>query len=220
MGRLGSSGMVDSLSRVDWSALRHAYGPATDVPADLRLLASPEPGDRESARYALWGSIYHQGSVYPATEAAVPVLLDLLGQPTVADKDGILELVAGIARGYGDEPGLSERIRSALHVEGLYAAHAPEGDGMVALAAAVARAQALKPAADASPSATSCWPGSASGRRRSRLPRRRPTPRPTARPAPAHGPAATRPIRALRRPCGRSRCPSSTPRRGGPGHRR
>lgn len=107
--------MLDGLSLVEWSALEHAYGSATDVPGDLRRLASPERSDRESAHDALWGSICHQGTVYPATEAAVPFLLELLGEPGVENKEAILYLVAGIAGGHGDRPGLGGRIRDAVH---------------------------------------------------------------------------------------------------------
>ncbi|MGW4567665.1 hypothetical protein ACWEN3_36540 [Streptomyces sp. NPDC004561] len=60
---------------LDWSRLRHAYGSAEDLP---RLF--DEIGDLELADVAweeLWASLYHQGSVYTASFAALPVLSDI-----------------------------------------------------------------------------------------------------------------------------------------------
>ena len=59
--------MLDDLVRVDWAGLTHAYGPADDLPGLLRGLAQ---GD-DDALYELYGNIWHQGTVYPATAYAV-----------------------------------------------------------------------------------------------------------------------------------------------------
>lgn len=68
--------MLDGLDGVEWSALSHAYGDAGDVPGLLRQAAS----GREAAGEALselYGCLFHQGTVYPATAAAVPFLVEL-----------------------------------------------------------------------------------------------------------------------------------------------
>ncbi|MFJ8023909.1 hypothetical protein [Streptomyces sp. NPDC096311] len=60
---------------LDWSRLNHAYGPASDLP---RLF--DEAGDPELAEVAweeLWASLSHQGTVYTASFAALPVLADI-----------------------------------------------------------------------------------------------------------------------------------------------
>lgn len=60
---------------LDWSRLRHAYGSASDLP---RLF--DEIGDSELADVAweeLWASLYHQGSVYEASFAALPALTEI-----------------------------------------------------------------------------------------------------------------------------------------------
>lgn len=62
------------LDDIDWGRLSHAYGPALDVPLDLRRLASSDAAVREAALWQLGGSIYHQGDVFNATAAAVPFL--------------------------------------------------------------------------------------------------------------------------------------------------
>ena len=41
--------MLEGLDHVPWERLEHAYGPASDVPAQIRALASPDPGVRDQA---------------------------------------------------------------------------------------------------------------------------------------------------------------------------
>lgn len=68
--------MLNGLDDIDWSALTHACGDASDVPGQLRAVAA---GGEEAADavYELCGNIYHQGSVYPATPYAVPFVAEL-----------------------------------------------------------------------------------------------------------------------------------------------
>jgi hypothetical protein len=91
--------MLQTLDQISWSQLEHAYGPADDVPALLRDLASSEADVRETAMYALYGNIWHQGTVYEATAYAVPFLLELLRHPAMQDKDQILVLLVHLANG-------------------------------------------------------------------------------------------------------------------------
>jgi len=84
---------------VDWSALEDAYGLATDLPEDLRGLVASVPRKRGAALDRLWARLCHQGSVYPASAVAVPYLLRLAATPATKDRDGIVELLAGIAVG-------------------------------------------------------------------------------------------------------------------------
>jgi HEAT repeat protein len=93
--------MLEGLDNLDWASLRHAYGEATDVPGLLRALLSPDPKVREETIYKLFGNIWHQGTVYPASAAAVPFLYELLTAPGVQDKSNIAHLLACIADGVG-----------------------------------------------------------------------------------------------------------------------
>jgi HEAT repeat protein len=93
--------MLDGLDAIDWASLTHAYGEATDVPGLLRSLPSPEPGVRKRAIHELFGTIWHQGTVYPASAAAVPFLYELLTAPGVPGKSDIAYLLASIADGAG-----------------------------------------------------------------------------------------------------------------------
>lgn len=91
--------MLKGLDNIDWHALRHAYGPADDVPACIRDLASDDADLRQQAMDELFGNIYHQGTVYEATAHAVPFLIELAANQSIADRDGILALLADISDG-------------------------------------------------------------------------------------------------------------------------
>jgi len=91
--------MLEGLDGIDWQDLSHAYGSATDVPHLIRSLASTHKETREQALYELYGTIWHQGTVYKATAYAVPFLIELLKDEAIEDKDQILGLLSRIATG-------------------------------------------------------------------------------------------------------------------------
>lgn len=93
---------LSGLDTVDWSALTHAYGPADDVPGLLGALCSPDEERRRNALYELYGNIFHQGSRYPATAAAVPFLVRMAADPQLPDRAGCLQLLAALAIGYDE----------------------------------------------------------------------------------------------------------------------
>jgi hypothetical protein len=66
--------VLEGIDEVDWDALDHAYKGDVYVPDLLRQVAGP---DAEDAIHELYGTILHQGTIYPATAAAVPWLVDL-----------------------------------------------------------------------------------------------------------------------------------------------
>ncbi|MCH0538202.1 PBS lyase [Streptomyces sp. MUM 203J] len=88
--------MFTGIDEVDWASLGHAYGPADDVPALLRGLASDDPAERERALDGMYGTVHHQGDVYDSTLACIPFLLELVASPDVQDRGCIVELLAGI----------------------------------------------------------------------------------------------------------------------------
>lgn len=146
--------MLEGLDAIDWSAYTHAYGPADDVPALLRELASEDPGVRDDALWALHGNIWHQGTVYAATAPAVPFLIELAGRAGQGDRAEILLLLARIAAGASylqvheeleeDHPELEEEmswVRAAHEAvgegEAVYARLLGDEDPQVRLAALV-----------------------------------------------------------------------------------
>ena len=91
--------MLDGLDDVDWASLEHAYGPAADVPANLRGLLAGTAEQRDRALGGLYGGICHQGTRYEASAPAVPFLLELIEDPATQGRAAILGLVAGLAVG-------------------------------------------------------------------------------------------------------------------------
>jgi hypothetical protein len=70
-----------------WSELRHAYGPASDIPALLKQLVDvPSSENSREPWFSLWSALAHQGDVYPASFAAVPHVIEALASaPLKAD---------------------------------------------------------------------------------------------------------------------------------------
>lgn len=91
--------MLERLHTVDWNALTHAYGPAGDVPGLLLALTAADRQARKDAYWELYGTIFHQGSRYPATAPAVPFLLELLAAPATPDRHDLLLLLTHLVTG-------------------------------------------------------------------------------------------------------------------------
>ena len=87
--------MLTGLDEIDWASLEHAYGPAEDVPELLRRVTSGDEDDASDALDELWGTIWHQGSVYPATVSAVPYLAEIAAAGLCTP--GVLHLLGSIA---------------------------------------------------------------------------------------------------------------------------
>ncbi|MFJ9920867.1 HEAT repeat domain-containing protein [Streptomyces rubiginosohelvolus] len=88
--------MFSGIDEVDWASMEHAYGPADDVPELLRGLASADPAEREAALDGMYGAVHHQGDVYACTLACIPFLFELVVDPGVQDRGGIVELLTSI----------------------------------------------------------------------------------------------------------------------------
>lgn len=88
--------MFAGIDEVDWASMEHAYGPADDVPGLLQGLASADPAEREGALDGMYGAVHHQGDVYACTLACIPFLFELVVDPAVPDRGGIVELLTSI----------------------------------------------------------------------------------------------------------------------------
>jgi hypothetical protein len=88
--------MLDSLDRIPWSTLEHAYGDAGDIPNLIRALVSSDLDQREWAQEMLDMGPFHQGSLYSCTPFVVRVLLQLVQEKDVADPSWILQYVARV----------------------------------------------------------------------------------------------------------------------------
>src|SRR5713226_2305511 len=92
--------MLEQLDSIAWSELTHAYGSASDVPNQIRALASKHQKTREQALWELYGNIFHQGTRYQATPHAIPFLYELLGFEDIPDRHEIVYLLVSLALGY------------------------------------------------------------------------------------------------------------------------
>ena len=90
--------VLEGIDNVNWSKISHAYGPASDVPAQLRALAFGDEQERKRALHALHGNIWHQHTIYEATAFAIPFLVELVQNQMPAQEE-VLSLVALIATG-------------------------------------------------------------------------------------------------------------------------
>lgn len=94
------------LEQVDWARLHHAYGPADDVPAQLRALLSGSPEIRGRALGALTGNIYHQGTRWQASGHALPFLAALVDHGRTPDRPAVLSVLRAVALGDRDDTAL------------------------------------------------------------------------------------------------------------------
>jgi hypothetical protein len=72
---------MTELNYVNWDDLQDAYGKASKVPDLLKQVLDDmsAPKDRQSGPwFELWSRLYHQGSVYTASYAAVPILVEAI----------------------------------------------------------------------------------------------------------------------------------------------
>lgn len=98
---------------MDWSALFHAHGPAVDVPRMLHELCSSAPLVRDGACSDLFETVWHQGTIYPASSEILPFLLQVVdhrnqftpdwveGQYIPPSDEIAVALICSIATGVG-----------------------------------------------------------------------------------------------------------------------
>lgn len=77
----------------NWNTLKHAYGKAADIPA---LLAAISPDSESDAWYDLWSRLCHQGTVYAASFAALPTLLELATTWNPRERGQVLTMASSI----------------------------------------------------------------------------------------------------------------------------
>jgi len=101
---------------VDWRQLRGIYGSAAEVPALLETAASSTDWDAP-AWQELWSQLYHQGSVAPASYAALPELARIARTRPDVPVDPALFLFASIVASTDGPPeitGVRDRYAAAI----------------------------------------------------------------------------------------------------------
>jgi hypothetical protein len=141
--------VLEGLDEIGWASLSHAYGGAGDVPALLRQAGSA--GDvAGEAISELYGSLFHQGTVCPATGAAVPFLVELAQRaPTRRGEFAwMIGMLADPHHAYGSA---FDMVRAAV------VAHAGVFTGLLADADDQVRAAAAYVLAQSAAAAESLW---------------------------------------------------------------
>ena len=104
--------ILDAIDEVDWAALSHAYHAATDTPAHLVAAAVGDARCRELAWSELWGTVHHQGTVYSATVAAVPIVAALARWKDYPNRAMALVYLRELAVGDGNQ---AAAVRREVH---------------------------------------------------------------------------------------------------------
>ncbi len=142
MPPIRDEGVLEGVGEIPWAGLSHAYGPAEDVPGLLRAIASGAREAVKSAVQELYGTIWHQGTVYEATSHAVPFLARMAAAGVATEE--LTCLLGSIAESRDDShltvPGSARAAVAAQAV--LLAPLLQSPDGRVRVAAAWALAQA------------------------------------------------------------------------------
>ncbi|MFF3853965.1 hypothetical protein [Micromonospora sp. NPDC002575] len=95
----GPTDPLAGLDRVPWGSLHHAYGPAVDVPGQLRALRSADPPARRRALSELSGNVYHQGTRWGASHHVVPFLVAIADDPATGDRAAVAGLLRAVVLG-------------------------------------------------------------------------------------------------------------------------
>ncbi len=98
---------------MDWKSARDAFGSAGPLPAVLSRLWSPEAEELFDTWNELLSRIWHQGSVYDASEKAIAPLLTCARCSGCPGRACAAALLCFVATGHG-EPEVEARIRKAL----------------------------------------------------------------------------------------------------------
>jgi hypothetical protein len=93
--------VVSAVTRIPWSEFWHAYGPASDVGAQLIAAALGDEQTRKAAWWELYGNIHHQGTVYEATVLAVPIIAQLARWRDYPDRIEAVGFLAAVAEAEG-----------------------------------------------------------------------------------------------------------------------
>ena len=104
--------LASALGTVPWQELGHAYGTADDAPALLYAVTHGTDEVRTDAWWEVWGTIYHQGTVYEATAPAVPFIAAIAAAPGHPDRVDAIAFLREAAVGGGDR---APQVREAVH---------------------------------------------------------------------------------------------------------
>lgn len=92
--------MLETLEKIDWKSLEHAYGSAEDVPDLIRQLLSQDAKVRSDVMCHLYSNVFHQGTRYPTTPYVIPFLIELCANSEILDRGELLRFWGSLITGY------------------------------------------------------------------------------------------------------------------------
>ena len=113
----GGPSPVEGVDAVAWQSLTAAYGEADRIPSILKLLVSVRTSDVDAAWEQLDEQIIlHQGTVYPATEAAIPFLVSIAVRPQSLRRPRLISYLGLLSLGVesSHSPGSAQLVREAV----------------------------------------------------------------------------------------------------------
>jgi hypothetical protein len=103
--------MLENLDSIDWSSLEAGHGTAENTPALLKTFAFSNEDDSRRAFAHLCEWLNHQGSVYTASFASIPFLIELLPIVDIERQCAFLELLGSFMDDEEfDEPNFEQTI--------------------------------------------------------------------------------------------------------------
>lgn len=109
------------LNDINWNDLQDAYGNASPHVSELLQLViadkSPHKDHQSGPWFELWSRLYHQGSIYTASYAAVPFLVDAIkqAQGRIAMDFFLLPTSIELARSAGSAPKVPSNLENLYH---------------------------------------------------------------------------------------------------------
>jgi hypothetical protein len=89
--------VLQGLDDIDWAALGSASGTADELPNMLRAIAAGVEPDAGEAVDELINEVFHQHTVWECTDPAVPFIVELAAEPTVAYRSSLVYLLGSLS---------------------------------------------------------------------------------------------------------------------------
>jgi hypothetical protein len=116
---------------IAWGQLRDAYGAADDVPKLLESLTQDtrsKDNYKDEPWFSLWSKLCHQGDVYTASYAAVPIIVHIAqnAEGPINPDFLLLPMCIEIARVNGHGPAIPETLSKSYNAAIAELAHVAE----------------------------------------------------------------------------------------------
>jgi len=107
---------VMEINQINWSELQDAYGEASKIPGLLQQVIANKAlvqNNQSGPWFDLWSRLCHQDSIYTASYAAVPILVEAIhgAEEPLAMDFFLLPVSIELARTTGEAPPIPEELK-------------------------------------------------------------------------------------------------------------